>query len=351
MAQRLPSVDANGRLINNNPPLDDQLPKFRPLPKPSIFTISFPSTRDELVFTIGGVTPIQAFKINARYEVVFAPISLVSASQLADAQTGINAFLEGTTVGSVGIPASGGTAIIENRSLATQDGWFWATAVNPAGIRSEPAGPLRNPLTAGFDSRIPADVGSPTISMKAVTRFDRPVVQLDVSATVPGQGLGISLVNVGNGGTGYTNAAVTVTPVDGFGSGAVLVPSILGGRITRIDVADPGNGYTQPPDLAITGDGTGATATCVLTNSGSFDGYQLYFEDYFQNPALVEGRFISTTPSHTPGSPLISSFVMEPDSPPGHNVNVYFVSLSKTGTRRSDPTGAPVVALPSGITA
>ena len=61
------------------------------------------------------------------------------------------------------------------------------------------------------------------------------------------------------------------SPVAKIARNAVLSPVISGGAITEIEIVKPGYGYTSPPTLTITGNGTGATATAVLASDGSID--------------------------------------------------------------------------------
>lgn len=67
---------------------------------------------------------------------------------------------------------------------------------------------------------------------------------------------------VTNGGSGYSNATVTVV---GSGTGASITAIITSGVITGLNVVSPGSGYTTNPTIVITGTGTGATATASIT--------------------------------------------------------------------------------------
>lgn len=69
----------------------------------------------------------------------------------------------------------------------------------------------------------------------------------------------LSWVQVTNHGAGYTHATVSF---NGDGKGASGYAMLDGkGGIAVILVTNPGTGYTKPPKVVITGDGTGATAT------------------------------------------------------------------------------------------
>ncbi len=69
--------------------------------------------------------------------------------------------------------------------------------------------------------------------------------------TVVLSGGAVVAVNITNGGSGYTDAATTVTAVGGGGSGAVLVPVIdpLTGAITSVNVVAGGAGYDTVPGI------------------------------------------------------------------------------------------------------
>lgn len=93
-----------------------------------------------------------------------------------------------------------------------------------------------------------------------------------VRATPPISGSIISW-NVTNGGSGYTNPTLTITPPD-FPSGtlpspgglqATALPIVQGGIITAIDSQVGGYGYFQPQMTITDPTGTGATAIAVMS--------------------------------------------------------------------------------------
>jgi len=78
------------------------------------------------------------------------------------------------------------------------------------------------------------------------------------------QGLPIVGVLLTAGGSGYPNSfTVTVTPVDGAGSGATITGTAVGGVIQSLTLVDGGKGYSQPPNLTFP-TGTGAAAKVLL---------------------------------------------------------------------------------------
>ena len=75
----------------------------------------------------------------------------------------------------------------------------------------------------------------------------------------------ISYIVIENGGTGYTNAIITI---DGDGSGANFTPVINeAGIITGVNVVNQGSGYSYA-NITITGDGRDATARAIMAPSG-----------------------------------------------------------------------------------
>lgn len=75
--------------------------------------------------------------------------------------------------------------------------------------------------------------------------------------------MSISNIKVTNGGSGYTNATVTIdAPTSG--TTATATPVIQGGVITSIQLTIIGEGYDSVPNVTISGDGSGGTATATL---------------------------------------------------------------------------------------
>jgi len=78
----------------------------------------------------------------------------------------------------------------------------------------------------------------------------------------------LRMVNVSNGGSGYTSApAVSIT--GGGGNGATAKAFVSGGKVIRIKVLNEGSGYTSNPSIAISGGGgSGALASPLLSRRG-----------------------------------------------------------------------------------
>ena len=70
-------------------------------------------------------------------------------------------------------------------------------------------------------------------------------------------------VTITDGGTGYTNATVTVSggsPVEA----AEIEATVADGAVTILNLTNKGRGYTSAPTVTISGDGSNATATAEL---------------------------------------------------------------------------------------
>ena len=70
-------------------------------------------------------------------------------------------------------------------------------------------------------------------------------------------------------GSGYTTATVTISAPDGMGQNfvtATATANIVGTAITSYTITNPGSGYVNTPTVTITGDGTSAVGTAVLTD-------------------------------------------------------------------------------------
>ncbi|MDI5890599.1 phage tail tube protein [Halomonas rhizosphaerae] len=106
----------------------------------------------------------------------------------------------------------------------------------------------------------------------------------------PRTGGSVGEVNVDSGGSGYTDATVTLgAPDDPDGKQATASAVVSGGEIVSISVTEPGSGYETAPTVTISdsGSGTGATATAtlgdtvfVLPTTRSWLQYEGYVADF-----------------------------------------------------------------------
>lgn len=84
------------------------------------------------------------------------------------------------------------------------------------------------------------------------------------AATAP-SGAGVLSIPVQNHGKTYTTATVSVSPPDLAGGVQATASAVLqSGVVHRVQMTAMGSGYTSPPAVTITGNGTGATAQAVL---------------------------------------------------------------------------------------
>ena len=79
---------------------------------------------------------------------------------------------------------------------------------------------------------------------------------------------GIGRINITVAGDGYGNTVPSVTFSGGGGSGAagIAVLDSTGDEVVRIDITNPGSGYTSAPTITIDDPTTGTTATAIVTD-------------------------------------------------------------------------------------
>lgn len=136
--------------------------------------------------------------------------------------------------------------------------------------------------------------------------------------------------NITNGGSGYTSATVTVIPAENETNTSITAATgtavIVSGVITEITKTSDGSGYTKPPIVIITGDGTNATATATVTTYNSEIGTQgTAFSRYLTK------RVVLQTPSTD--IKLISTIHSTPET----SVDWYIrTSLSSDSTKHDD---------------
>ncbi len=336
-------------------------PTVKDVKPPGVFRIDFPSDKSTLIFTIGDPPSPRPIRNKATYRVYFAPIDLAPPSQIGDPFVAYNVFQQSGVIFSVAAPQNGGNVTHEDPSRAGVDGWFFATAVNLIGIESRPTYPIRNPIVGENDSRIPPAVLNPTVEIEdgGLDPGGRQILTITASAKIPFQSQGVQsvvLVNPSGAaigtGSNYThdffvtfiNAAQDTT-----GHGALGYARVRDGAVISVEILDPGEDYTLVPSVHFDeGDGNGAAGFAILTTTGSIAGVQMYLNDYFMSGELVEGPTI-TRGTPRPGDTIHGKFNLLADSPPSHVTTLYFVSISQTGTRRSDVGASPSVAFPTGL--
>lgn len=82
---------------------------------------------------------------------------------------------------------------------------------------------------------------------------------------------GLQFIKVTNGGSNYTSAPsvlISKPPIGGIQASALA--RVGGGRITSVEILNPGIGYTVPPSIGfVGGNGSGATATVGISTTGA----------------------------------------------------------------------------------
>lgn len=121
---------------------------------------------------------------------------------------------------------------------------------------------------------------------------------------------GVSSVEIGSGGSGYTNATVTFSkPQTSGGRTATGTAYIIGGGIVGIVVTDEGNGYTSAPTCTVSGDGSGFVVDRVLLNANQL---------FVTNPDTVKnveiGKYIDIEGGATNSGMTIVNGIEELDS-------------------------------------
>lgn len=76
----------------------------------------------------------------------------------------------------------------------------------------------------------------------------------------------LDIVDVTSGGTGY-NTGTTTVAISGDGTGATAEAVVTGGVVTKINVTNSGSGYSRAT-ITIGGDGAGATASAYISPRG-----------------------------------------------------------------------------------
>lgn len=140
----------------------------------------------------------------------------------------------------------------------------------------------------------------------------------------------INFIQVIDGGFGYTTApTVTISGVDGLGSGATATAYLIGSKVGYVVVTNPGSGYTHGATVKFTGGnplpgfealgtvftstnvtglsvdrpGSGYTTRPTGVTGGSGSGMQVAFND--QNYTVVGYRAIESGTNYT-GTPTVS---------------------------------------------
>lgn len=140
-----------------------------------------------------------------------------------------------------------------------------ASSIQPTGTSTSVIGPLAD----GYKWKFMFQIDSGDMAKFSTSKFlpikEAPSGSLQ-EAVQNSSILGtIDTITVTAPGTGYTTApSIAIT---GDGTGATAVASVLAGAITAITITNPGTGYTYA-DVGITGAGTGGAAYANIASQG-----------------------------------------------------------------------------------
>jgi hypothetical protein len=111
---------------------------------------------------------------------------------------------------------------------------------------------------------------SVTINFESFKGLNAPVNAATADAIISANTGAIDRINVTNGGTDYNAAAPPAVEIQGGGGSGATATATVGsnGRVTAINITNPGAGYTSIPTVKIYS-GIGATATAGLQSNGT----------------------------------------------------------------------------------
>src|SRR5690606_1606303 len=131
----------------------------------------------------------------------------------------------------------------------------------------EDASELNNAMQFGY---IGSSVGPQFTDNNLIPDF----TQAPPSFYNPFASQGLVDVTITTQGSSYSSKHVSITVSGGGGSGAILLPIIVDGKLVSVQILHPGSGYTSAPTLTLDdggGGGSGAAMTAVIgDDSGMF---------------------------------------------------------------------------------
>ena len=229
-------------------------------------------------------------------------------------------------------------------AVATSAGAFagafqWGPVLDPVRVTSE------NELVRRFGK--PADANAQSFFTAAnflaysnnllICRGDATAARNAV-ATQTG---GVTGINVGTGGTGYTTAPTVAIAAPNITGGiqATATATVALGVVTGYTVTNPGSGYTTAPAVTVTGAGSGAAPVAVISTAGVKINNENTYTTTYANGAGVVGEFAAKYPGALGNSLLVSmadidtfatwDYRAEFDSAPGTSSSVDAVGGSE----------------------
>ena len=119
---------------------------------------------------------------------------------------------------------------------------------------------------------------------------------------------GVTGINVGTGGTGYTTAPTVAIAAPNITGGiqATATATVALGVVTGYTVTNPGSGYTTAPAVTVTGAGSGAAPVAVISTAGVKINNENTYTTTYANGAGVVGEFAAKYPGALGNSLLVS---------------------------------------------
>ncbi|HKS22733.1 MAG TPA: C25 family cysteine peptidase [Thermoanaerobaculia bacterium] len=138
-----------------------------------------------------------------------------------------------------------------------------------------------------------------------------PLPNVISSTNYTGTVSSVSIINLTNGGAGYTSAPL-VTISGGGGTGAQATASVSGGQVVAVTITNGGTGYTSTPTVSFGGPGTGATATAQTSSVTNTSGTLTFTVGTLQPGAsatfIVQAQVNATgNPAGTTSYPNVAS--------------------------------------------
>jgi hypothetical protein len=358
-------------------------------PVPKNFRVTVAPDGQHLLFTIADIFVGTNRRVVSNYQIWFSPISLLAdASTISNPAISASVFAAASLVSTVGVSLKSGDVQMESdRQWFGKPGWFFATSVNDAGTQSLPTPAIVAPGTStGNDSAIPADVTGAQAVLVGENVGGRSYVRVFVTAQVPqpigsfagyqiylknyrynplleeGPFIGLTTQQAGQSlsGTFLLDADVP----DSYAVGQIL----LTGLPTILDVNgvgtnwNPAWSYDRYLEFY-------APAKTTSPRSGVPDGVPVLWRGPL-NPGTTTPTYLllqgiqsgGAYGNYTPGQ--YDYRLYAPDTQTittatngqapasiftSHEVTLFFVAVSRGGTRRADPEDSPRVVFPFGI--